>query len=224
MIDEERLLLSLSVSLVLALAAAAVSIAAAVTDRFPGDLDATAAFQALDWSWLRALMLFGQEAGKVVVLALAAAAGVSIAALRREWAAATGMAVAAAAYSSEPVLKLLVARPRPDPALVATLVDTNGFSFPSGHALGSGLVFGAVYAFVPVLFPAQRGFTALLRAAVIVLLVMISASRVYLGAHWASDVLGGWLIAGAVLATLRTIYRWRTQRWGSLASPDRPAR
>lgn len=100
-----------------------------MTDRFPGDLYITRSFQALDWWWLRSLMLVGQEAGKVAVLALTAAAGVAIALIRRRRAAAIGIALAAAAYVSEPILELLVARPRPDNELVVRLVETSGSVF-----------------------------------------------------------------------------------------------
>lgn len=65
------------------------------------------------------------------------------------------------------------------------------YPYPSGHMLRSVILFGAVY----LLWPHRS-----LRAAVLALLVGIAASRVYLGVHWTSDVIGGALLGAAGLA------------------------
>jgi undecaprenyl-diphosphatase len=111
--------------------------------------------------------------------------------IRRRWRLAIYLLVAGAgALTLDPVLKALVGRLRPvvaDPIAYGT-----GNSFPSGHALGSIVCYGALYL---VFLPAARGmwrraFTAVIAA----LIVAIGASRLLLGVHFISDVLGGWAL------------------------------
>lgn len=110
---------------------------------------------------------------------------------RRRQAFAALVAGAAASVAS-PVLKAALDRGRP--ALEAGLTTAGGGSFPSGHALASAtVVLAAVLLLAP---PERRGVVALLGATE---LVVVSVDRIWLGAHWPTDVLGSWLLAGALV-------------------------
>jgi undecaprenyl-diphosphatase len=99
---------------------------------------------------------------------------------------------------------------RPRPPVSGRLVEATGFSLPSGHTLDATIVLGTL---AVVLIAALRGRAA--RAGVAVAATaaigVAGAARVYLGVHWATDVLTGWLLGGAwvalcaaVLVMLRT--------------------
>ena len=92
------------------------------------------------------------------------------------------------------VLKDAIARPRP-----ATAGDTliSGLSFPSGHTTSAMMVFGLLgWLLCRRLPPAGRSLGA---AAVALLIAAVGASRLVLGVHYVSDVLGGLLWSGACL-------------------------
>ncbi|HUP48680.1 MAG TPA: phosphatase PAP2 family protein [Thermoanaerobaculia bacterium] len=98
-------------------------------------------------------------------------------------------------------LKLLFARARPD--LAAALRSAHGYSFPSGHAMGSTIVFGALsYLIVRAHAPWWKRAAGLAAAATAILAV--SLSRVYLGVHWISDI-GAGIAAGVLWATVATV-------------------
>ena len=97
------------------------------------------------------------------------------------------------------LLKELVGRARPD--LWLTGPEPSGMSFPSGHATFA-MVFGGI---LIVLIgetvssvPARRA----IQLGLVLLILAIGASRVYLGVHWPSDVIGGYLFGGAALLGL----------------------
>jgi len=107
------------------------------------------------------------------------------------------------------VLKQLVGRSRP-PRIDQLVLETNQ-SFPSGHALASAAVLGVLaLVLVPRLPPrAPRVLLVLIAAAAS---TVIGLSRLYLGVHWASDVVGGWLIGAMWLAVCFTAARIATMR------------
>jgi membrane-associated phospholipid phosphatase len=106
------------------------------------------------------------------------------------------------------LLKLLVGRDRPD--LLAPVAQATGFSFPSGHALNSALGAGV---FLLVLLPftgGRPGRRVALWVVVVAVPLVTGICRVGLGVHWTSDVMAGWLLGVAVVATTAAGYEaWR---------------
>ncbi|MCA8899957.1 MAG: phosphatase PAP2 family protein [Hyphomonas sp.] len=94
-------------------------------------------------------------------------------------------------------LKWLLERARPSDF---AMTGTNAFSFPSGHAANSALIYGAIAALSLITFRGMAG--KILAGAFILLPLMIGASRLYLGAHWLSDVLAGYALAILFLVLL----------------------
>ncbi|MDG4761556.1 phosphatase PAP2 family protein [Micromonospora sp. WMMD710] len=118
-----------------------------------------------------------------------------------------------------PLLKLLVGRDRPE--LLDPVARAAGYSFPSGHALNATLAAGVL---LLVLLPyAGRGVWRVMLWVVAVLLTVVTGlSRVALGVHFTSDVVGGWLLGAAVVAaTAAAFTSWRAHTG---LRPVRPAR
>lgn len=104
----------------------------------------------------------------------------------------------AGAAGLEYVLKHLVDRTRP--IVVPYLAPHSGLSFPSGHATASLAFFGML-----AILLAHRS-RSLAKAPIYIasglLVGLVGFSRIYLGVHWPTDVLGGYLLGGAWLAFL----------------------
>lgn len=180
--------------------AAQAGVVDAVADRVgPGALDESV------WAWfvsrrsptLTGLMTgvstVGGTAG-MVVLALAGA--VLLWRARHRLEATIVLGATAGAGLLVKGFKNLYDRPRP-PVAQRLAVETNA-SLPSGHALGSAVVLGVLVVVVVLLSRRAwvRGASILLGA---VATATIGLSRLYMGVHWASDVVTGWLLGGAWL-------------------------
>ena len=107
-------------------------------------------------------------------------------------------------------LKWGFARPRPD--LVPHGTEVYTASFPSGHSMLSAVVYLTLAALLAQTQPDRRVRLYLIALA-IVLTVLVGASRIYLGVHWPTDVLGGWVF-GAAWALLCWVVLLRLRREG----------
>lgn len=95
-------------------------------------------------------------------------------------------------------LKEVVEAPRPTPDLVEVHRAAGGFAYPSGHVVGTTVVFVLVFVFAERL-RLGRLFTLAIQALAVFMVVSVSFARVWAGAHWPSDCLGGYLLAALFL-------------------------
>lgn len=112
------------------------------------------------------------------------------------------------ALALDPAIKMLVGRLRPMVPTPVTMAP--GYSFPSGHTLDSTVFYGVMLlVFLPII-PRQLRKPAI--GLVIALLAAIGFSRVALGVHYPSDVIGGWLLGVAWLGvTAHAFGHWRAE-------------
>lgn len=111
------------------------------------------------------------------------------------------------------LLKNVYQRPRPT---IQHLVEEGGFSFPSGHALASTLVVGALVIIVSQRVK-NRHLRHLLQVLLMVFILTIMTSRVYLGVHYPTDVLGSLFLGLGMLHIEFPYYdklrfQWRFRR------------
>jgi undecaprenyl-diphosphatase len=134
--------------------------------------------------------------GMPVPLGALGAAVAGVLAWRRRWLAFWGWAAAFVGGSLlDWMLKTIVHRPRPPYA--EAYYRATGFSFPSGHAMMSLVAFGML-AYLLVAFRVRgRGARIAVATVAVGLIVLIGFSRLYLGVHYFSDVVGGYA-AGTV--------------------------
>lgn len=150
-------------------------------------------------------------AGTQWMILLTAGAFCVLAALRH-WRGALALVISVATTQvAVAAVKLLVARPRPDEHLGAGHAE--GFSFPSAHS-ATAVALYAMLALIAASMMRGRARTAAYLAAGLIVLA-VGASRIYLGAHYPTDVLAGWITGGILVAA----------SWGICAKlPQRAAR
>jgi len=106
--------------------------------------------------------------------------------------------LAAASATSGSLIKSFIDRPRPDATLVDVKAILNDKSFPSLHVMLFTAFFG--YMFYLAIFKVKTAWIkTLIATASMILILSIGFSRIYLGAHWASDVLGGYILGAIFL-------------------------
>jgi membrane-associated phospholipid phosphatase len=113
-------------------------------------------------------------------------------------------------------MKLFFARPRPQLPYAHVLPD---YSFPSGHTMNAVIVYGALALILWSVFGRRAGLVSIVIA--IVLAIGVGISRIYLGYHYLTDVVGGILAGLAWLVVVGAAFRARPtwQRWRTAARP-----
>jgi len=192
----------------LAILATVISIFARFTTRFPADLYLTLHLQSFDNHFLLSVMkwvsfIFEGWPSVLVVITIGILVWWRIGRLE-----AIMIPVGGLLTLVNTVLKLAINRPRPSGDLVRILSSEQDNGFPSGHALFAIVILGllAYFTFINL---RSRALRLVVLVGLTALILLIGTSRVYLGVHWPSDVVGGYLIGGVFLTALI----WFHQTW-----------
>ncbi len=179
--------------------ALALSWAASASVYFPGDLRLAMAIQAAGFPLALADFFNVLAAGVPAFVVVLVVVAVFVGAHRRDLALLT--VVGAVAALAPVPMKLIVGRPRPLPDLLQVVATLHDLSFPSGHAMYAMLSYGLLAVLLeattmPLL--ARRP----LQVGCALVVVLVGVSRIVVGAHWPSDVLGGYLWGGLIASAL----------------------
>ncbi|WP_035346912.1 phosphatase PAP2 family protein [Halalkalibacter hemicellulosilyticus] len=106
------------------------------------------------------------------------------------------------------LLKYIFKRERPsiDPLIIET-----GYSYPSGHSMAALTLYGAITFLIWRHIPTSIGRACLVVVSTVMIIAM-GASRVYLGVHYPSDVVGAYLVSGTWLFVTIWVYQFRKDR------------
>jgi undecaprenyl-diphosphatase len=150
--------------------------------------------------------------GSLVAMIVLALGGGLFLAVRRQWIVLGGWVAAFAGGGLlSQVLKLVIRRARPEYA--AAFLQDESWSFPSGHAMGSLIGYGMlVYVLATLVLQGRRTQLAVALGAAL-LIAAVGLSRLYLGVHYFSDVVGGYaagmLWLSACISGVEVARRWR---------------
>ena len=179
---------------------------AAAFDRFPGDLWLAERLQDVDFESFARILDWSEDLTDVpiwIVVWLGATAAVFASGHTPQ---ALILLASAVGRAFNPIVKEIVGRPRPADDLVSVIDVQSSPSFPSGHADSVVLLYGMLLYLVTVLVrrpvPRLAG-----QIACLAVIVLVGMERVYVGAHWPSDVLGGYYLAGLTVAVLIAVDR-----------------
>ena len=150
-------------------------------------------------AWLPDTLRDVTALGSTTIITLATLIAAAALLFHRRWGRALVLiAVVVMASLSEDLLKALYNRPRPDFAVVGLYIRSQ--SFPSGHSTESAALW-LTLATIAASFEARAAAKAFWFLLAVAAVMAVGFSRVYLGAHWPTDVLAGWML-GALWALI----------------------
>ena len=159
-----------------------------------------------------AVFLAISRLGSAVAMSVLALLGALLLITRRDWIVLGGWVAAFAGGGLlDQWLKLVIRRPRPPYA--AALLHNPTWSFPSGHAMGALVGYGMLAYVCLILWKESRRMHITIVAAAALVIASIGMSRLYLGVHYFSDVIGGYAAGMLWLSTcisgVEVARRWR---------------
>jgi membrane-associated phospholipid phosphatase len=191
-----------------AVASAVLALLAHRVAYFPIDLVITRSVQSAPIDWLDLPLRVLNAVGFAPYVSIAYGSivlGLFVAGRRWE-AVASGIAAIGGVFLT-PLVKMLVARPRPPIELVDVERHLRSSSFPAGHVLNLTAFAGFLCYLAWVnLAPSWRR-TALI-VTLLATIVLMGLARIHAGEHWPSDVMGGFLLGVVWLTVTVALYRW----------------
>ena len=181
------------------------------TEFFPGDMSITARLQRQKNPWFRNFMYWVSEVGfwQWSVPQTIGVAGIFWALrFRLE---ALFILLTTSSNILNAIVKRLIKRPRPDKELVTVVRVLNEPSFPSGHVMHYTNFYGLLIYLLATNWKPGRLRNALIGLCT-GMIATIGPSRIYLGAHWPSDVMAGYLYGGLWFGGIITLYL-RVKAW-----------
>lgn len=154
--------------------------------------------------WLHTPMLVITNLGQPAVMTALAAAIMILAFRQAQMRIVYGLGFAVLAMGVNTLLKHFVHRTRPDTLYVSNMYFQTS-SFPSGHTFGATVICGLLLCLSLKYLPAPWSYWVAMGLGVFVVLVGIS--RVYLGAHYPTDVIAGWLLGAIAVALIMVLVK-----------------
>ncbi len=118
------------------------------------------------------------------------------------------------------LVKNIINRPRPPADLAVRVLDT--YSFPSGHVTSYVVLYGFVFYLAFTLLPRRSIVRRIILMVCGALIALVGPSRVYMGQHWASDVMAGYALGFIYLLAVIEIYRFWIRRHPKAPDPQPP--
>ncbi|MEO8356986.1 MAG: phosphatase PAP2 family protein [Chloroflexota bacterium] len=183
------------------------------TTSFPLDIQITRAIQSIDFplfsDFMRLISWPGFYPQSIIIILLIA---LVLHLYGLHWESVTSLLAALISGVINEWVKNLIQRPRPAADLVDIFEVLKSYSFPSAHVMFYTIVFGFIWylAYTLLKRSMQR---SLLLGLFGVLILLVGVSRIYLGQHWASDVLGAYLLGGLSLVGIVLLYQWGKKRF-----------
>lgn len=167
------------------------------------DRDLASLVQKIPAAW-EPFMVLVTAIGEPGVLFASGAAVAIIGLLRKDSKLVQIELLALAAFCGNSLIKHLVHRSRPDTLFVENM-RLQSYSFPSGHAFGSTVFYGLLAYLAYSRLPAPWNY--IISIGLVLLILCIGVSRVYLGAHFPSDVVVGWLFGLVALTVILVVIK-----------------
>ncbi|MDP9357241.1 MAG: phosphatase PAP2 family protein [Chloroflexota bacterium] len=195
-------------STLLLVVALSLTVAAAGDGVLSADLSIARRIQSADGPVVDALVAAGDLLGSTRVLLGLASIVLLAAAIRRRWADVALVLVAAVSQFLGLLLKAAADSPRPTPDLIRVTAESDGAGFPSRTTMAALLTYGTIL-YLAVRSPgaSRPAVRWPLIVAFALAVLLVGFERIAVGAHWPSDVLGGYLWGGAVLLLLLAAHR-----------------